>query len=66
MKIVIDLENEKEAKHLINILKEIPYVKNIKIEKENRKKKKPDFNSVFGMWKDRNVTLENIRKKAWK
>ena len=65
MKIVIDISNEGKAKHLIDILKDIPYVKNIKVESE-KKKGKPDFNSVFGIWKDRDITLENIRKKAWK
>ena len=61
MKIVIDVSNEKKAKSLIDILKDIPYVKSIKIEPE-KKEKKPDFESVFGMWKDRSITLEDIRK----
>jgi len=64
MKIVIDVSNEKKAKSLIEILKDIPYVKSIKIEPE-KKKKKPDFQSVFGMWRDRDITLKDIRKKAW-
>ncbi|EDP72989.1 hypothetical protein [Hydrogenivirga sp. 128-5-R1-1] len=64
MKIVIDVSNEGKAKHLIDILKDIPYVKNIKVEPE-KKKGRPDFESVFGIWKDRDITIENIRKKAW-
>ena len=27
--------------------------------------KKPDVNSLFGIWKDRPKTLEALRKKAW-
>ena len=65
MKIVIDVSNEKKAKHLIDILKDIPYVKDIKVETE-KEKKKPDFKSVFGIWKDREITIEKIRKKAWR
>ncbi|WP_456383166.1 hypothetical protein [Persephonella sp.] len=61
MKIVIDVSNEKKAKSLIDILKDIPYVKSIKIEPE-KKEKKPDFESIFGIWKDRSITLEDIRK----
>ncbi|WP_457623392.1 hypothetical protein [Persephonella sp.] len=64
MKIVIDVSNEKKAKKLIDILKDIPYVKSIKVESEIRKEK-PDFESVFGIWKDREITLDNLRKKAW-
>ncbi|WP_029523188.1 hypothetical protein [Persephonella sp. KM09-Lau-8] len=64
MKIVIDVSNEEKAKHLINMLKDIPYVKNIKIESK-KKKRKPDFEAVFGIWKDRDITLKGIREKAW-
>ena len=49
---------------MIDILKDIPYVKNIKVEHE-KNKGKPDFKSVFGIWKDRDITIESIRKKAW-
>ncbi|WP_457636397.1 hypothetical protein [Persephonella sp.] len=64
MRIIIDVSNEGKAKHLIDILKDIPYVKNIKVEHE-KKKGKPDFEAVFGIWKDRDITIENIRKKTW-
>jgi len=65
MKIVIDVSNEEKAKNLIDMLKDIPYVKNIKVE-SNKKKKKPDFEAVFGIWKDRNITLKDVREKAWR
>jgi len=64
MRIVIDVSNEVKAKHLIDILKDIPYV-DIKVEPE-KSKEKPDFKSVFGIWKDRDITIESIRKKTWK
>ncbi len=65
MKIVIDISNEDKAKHLIDILKDIPYVKNIKVETK-KKKKKPDFKSVFGIWENREISVEDIRAKAWR
>ncbi len=64
MKIVIDISDKRKAQHLIDILKDIPYINNIQV-KEEKKKGKPDFNSVFGIWKDKDITLEEIRKKAW-
>jgi len=59
MKIVIDVSNEEKAKHLIDILKEIPYVKSIKIESK-KNKGKPDFESVFGIWKDSQGLLRQL------
>ncbi len=26
---------------------------------------KPDANALFGIWKDKPVTIEKLRKKAW-
>ncbi len=65
MKIVIDISDEKKAKYLVKLLEDIPYVRNIKVEHE-KKKKKPNFELVFGIWKERDITLEDIRKKAWR
>ena len=64
MKVVIDISNEEKAKHLIDLLKDIPDVKKIQV-KSKKKKEKPDFESIFGIWKERDNTLESIRKKAW-
>jgi len=32
------------------------------------KKRKPsvDFDEVFGMWAEKDITIESIRKRAWK
>lgn len=65
MKIIIDIPDEKKAKYLINLLKDIPYIKNIEIEPKKRKVR-PDFESVYGIWKDRDISLKEIRKKAWR
>jgi len=66
MKIVIDISDKNKAKNLINILKDIPYINNIKVESADKnKRKKPDFKSVFQIWKDRDISLSDIRKKAW-
>lgn len=66
MKIIIDISDKNKAKNLINMLKDIPYIDNIKVESINKKKrKKPDFKSVFQIWKDRDISLNDIRKKAW-
>jgi len=65
MKIVISISDKNKAKILINMLKDIPYIDNIKVEADKNKRKKPDFKSVFELWKDRDISLNDIRKKAW-
>ena len=32
---------------------------------KSQKKNSADFNAAFGLWKDRDVSLEEIRAKAW-
>ena len=29
------------------------------------KREDSDFNAAFGLWKDRNISVEEIRNKAW-
>ncbi len=65
MKIIIDISDKEKAKNIINLLKDIPYVKNIFLEEDIKVERKPDFYSVFGIWRDRDISLEDIRKKAW-
>jgi len=40
----------------------------LKKDLQERKKQpaKPDLESFAGMWKDRNITQESLREKAWK
>ncbi len=32
---------------------------------KNTKKVSSDFSAAFGLWRDRDVSLEDIRSKAW-
>ena len=32
---------------------------------KNHKKESSDFKAAFGLWKDRNISIEEIRTKAW-
>ncbi len=36
------------------------------IEKREEEPSKIDFSEFAGMWKDRDITIEKIREKAWK
>jgi hypothetical protein len=71
MEMLIRIKNEQKAIHLFSVLKELSYV-----EIESSPKKKPsgkkkvvsekDFENLFGIWANRDITLKEIREKAWK
>ena len=65
--IKITIKEDDKARDLIRFLSDIDYL-DIQVEKHADAE---DNNStkalglIFGMWKDRDITLESIRKKAW-
>ncbi len=65
----IKIKDSKKASIVFDLLKELPFVE---IEKtENQKQRKPakkqlkNVEELFGLWKDREISIDNIRKKAW-
>ena len=36
------------------------------LENQDKEPVKPDFSKFAGMWKSRDITLKDIREKAWK
>ena len=52
---------------LMSVLNEISF---IEIEQEKKKtlgrSKQADLRKLFGLWKDRDISLSDIRKKAWR
>jgi diaminopimelate decarboxylase len=53
----------------IHLVESIIHSLRVEEEYENKKKKKGEENklaSLFGIWKDRDVSLDSIRDKAWR
>ncbi len=65
MKIVLEIKDIDKAKTVINFLNQNPYIKIKDIENIEKKKKTFDMNQMFGLWKKRDITKEEIREKAW-
>jgi hypothetical protein len=66
--VVLNIKNEVKGKFLLDFLKQIEFVE-IEEEQSDIKEKvgdKESFRDLFGIWKDRPVTIETIRRKAWK
>lgn len=64
MKFLIEINDETKAKSLMVLLNSLDFVKDIKVISEE-KGKKPNFESIFGLWKNREENLDRLRKKAW-
>ena len=65
MKIVLEIKDIEKAKTVINFLNQNPYINIKDIENIEKNKKTFDMNQMFGLWKKRDITKEEIREKAW-
>ena len=63
MKVILDMQDSKKAKALLEFLKELPFVK---VEEKKKKRKTVNLEEIFGLWKGRDITKESIRVKAWR
>ena len=65
----IKIKDADKAIIVINLLKELPFVEIEKSENEKTVKSaetsKKSLADLFGLWEDRDVSLGDIRKKAW-
>jgi hypothetical protein len=67
--VVLNIKNEEKGKFLLDFLKQIEFVEIEEVEQFDTEEKTSDqesFSDLFGIWKDRPLTIETIRKKAWK
>ena len=69
--IVIHVKDKEKAKLLLELLASLDFVDSVNtaetIEAESKKasSEQADFFSLAGLWAERDITLEAIRKKAW-
>ena len=65
-KIIIDIKDKSKEQIIISLLKELPFIELKELEKESRARKTADFRKLFGIWEDREISLHNLREKAWR
>ncbi len=63
-KITITIKDKSKEAVFLNFLAQIPFVE-IESKKMETVKKSADFKKLFGIWKNRKISLSDIRKKAW-
>jgi len=65
----INIKDSSKAIIVINLLKELPFVEieEGKIDKSFKphRKGKQSLESLFGLWENKEISLIDIRKKAW-
>jgi hypothetical protein len=65
----IKIKDDDKMTIVLNLLKELPFVEieddGIKKDRKVFKQKKGGLDDLFGLWENRNVTLKDIRGKAW-
>jgi len=66
-RIVINVKDDKKINALVSFLNEINF---IDVEKEKKGKsltsRQGNFRKLFGIWRTREISLADIRKKAWR
>jgi len=66
-RIVIHIKDETKTNALVSFLNEINFIDVERAEKEvSTVSRKGDLRKLFGIWRDRDITLADIRKKAWR
>ena len=68
MLITLNIKNESKKDSFLNFLATLDYIE-IKTQqniKKNNLEKKDKFKDFAGLWEDRDITLKDIRGKAWK
>ena len=64
MRIVLEVEDNKEGRALMQFLKQLSFVRIEESQKQRRKRLK--IEEIFGLWRNRNITKEKLREKAWR
>lgn len=65
-RLVINIKDKTKEKALINFLRELPFIDIEESTVQNKNKTaSSDVRKLFGIWKDRDISLNEIREKAW-
>ena len=66
-RIVIHVKDDTKINALVSFLNEINFIDVEREKKENSTaSRKGDLRKLFGIWRTRDITLADIRKKAWR
>jgi len=67
-RVLINIKDNDKTEILLSLLRELPFVEienNREILRNRKRKGISKFSDIFGIWENRDITLSDIRKKAW-
>lgn len=65
-KILIDIKDQSKKGIVISLLKEFSFLEFHELDKNDKLNKPSDLRKLFGIWKEREINLSDLRTKAWK
>ena len=66
-KVVIHVKDDAKFNALMSVLNEINFIEVEREEKgASRRSRHGDLRKLFGLWENRDISLADIRKKAWR
>ena len=67
-RVLINIKDNEKADILLSLLRELPFVE-IEDNRETPGRRQgagtAKFSNIFGVWENRDIALDDIRKKAW-
>jgi hypothetical protein len=65
--IVVRVRDKEKAKMLLDLLTALDFVDSVQADQGETSEQdtQEDFFSIAGIWQDRDITQESIRKEAW-
>ncbi len=63
--ILINIKDKSKAHIVVDLLKELSFIEFRELDKANKIGKDSDFRELFGIWKGREITIDDLRQKAW-
>ena len=67
-RVLINIKDNDKTEILLSLLRELPFVEienNREILRNRKRRGISKFSDIFGIWENRDITLSDIRKKAW-
>jgi hypothetical protein len=66
-RLIIHIKDDAKLNALITLLKEISFIEVVREEKgASGLTRKGDLRKLFGIWENRDISLADIRQKAWR
>lgn len=66
--LIIQVADKEKAEMLLKIISALDFVKSVEVVEDhnNIADSQQDFFDLAGMWENRNISTESIRKQAWR